>query len=64
MYNSMKKSAGQMGANAIILQDLTEPGTGAKLAATLFGAPAERKGKALAIFVLPMADSAKISASP
>ena len=57
MYNSMKKAAGQMGANAIILGALTEPGTGAKVASTLFGMPAERKGKALAIYVFSQPDT-------
>lgn len=60
MYNSMKKAAGQMGGNAVILEDLKEPGTGAKVAATLIGMSAQRKGKALAIYVFTHADSTAV----
>ncbi|MEN6560902.1 MAG: hypothetical protein ABFD52_09025 [Acidobacteriota bacterium] len=54
MWNSMKKRAGKMGANAIILDAMSEPGAGAKVAAAFLGVGgADRKGKAVAIFVLP-----------
>jgi hypothetical protein len=53
MMNSMRKKAGQMGANAIILDAISEPGAGAKVAAAVFGVSTERKGKAIAIYVLP-----------
>ena len=57
MFNSMRKKAGEMGANAIILDAISEPGAGAKVAGALLGTGAERKGKAIAIYVFP-ADSA------
>jgi hypothetical protein len=54
MWNSMKKRAGKMGANAIILDAMSEPSAGAKVAAAFLGVVgADRKGKAVAIFVLP-----------
>jgi hypothetical protein len=53
MWESMRKKAGKMGANAIILDALTEPKTGAKIAAQVLGVTADRKGKAIAIYVFP-----------
>ncbi len=53
MFESMKKKAGSLGANAIILDAVSEPGAGAKIAAAFLGLSAERKGKAIAIFVFP-----------
>jgi len=51
MYDSMRKKAAELGANGVILDATNEPGTGAKLAQALFGVSANRKGKAVAIFV-------------
>ena len=51
MFKQMKKKAGLMGANAIILDAVSEPSAGAKIAGAIFGVGAERKGKAIAIFV-------------
>ena len=53
MYASMRKKAGELGANAIILENVSEPGTGSKVAHALLGTSANRKGKALAIYVHP-----------
>lgn len=54
MWNSMKKRAGKMGANAIILDAMSEPSAGAKVAAAFLGViGADRKGKAVAIYVFP-----------
>ena len=54
MFKSMRKKAAKMGANAIILDAVSEPTVGAKIAAAvLFGTGAERKGKALAVYVIP-----------
>jgi hypothetical protein len=53
MFNSMKKKAGSLGANAIILDAVSEPSAGAKIAAAFLGTSAERKGKAIAIFIFP-----------
>lgn len=51
MYNSMRKKASEVGANGIILDATTDPGTGAKVASVLFGTSANRKGKAIAIYI-------------
>jgi len=51
MYEAMKKKAGQYGANAIILDAMSEPSAGAKIAGAIFGVSPERKGKAIAIYV-------------
>lgn len=55
MIKSMKKKAGSLGANAIILDALSEPSDVTKIASALLPAvSAERKGKAVAIFVFPV----------
>lgn len=53
MFESMKQKAGELGANGVILDAVSEPGHGAKVAAAIFGVSAQRKGKALAIYVFP-----------
>ena len=54
MFDSMKKKAGELGANAVILDAVSEPSAGAKVASAVFGVGgAQRKGKAIAIYVLP-----------
>lgn len=52
MIKSMREEASKVGANGIILADLSEPSAGSKVAAAIFGTSAERKGKAIAIRVL------------
>jgi hypothetical protein len=46
-----------MGANGVILDAVSEPGSGAKVAAAIFGVSAQRKGKALAIWIFPAGQS-------
>jgi hypothetical protein len=53
MFKSMQKKAGELGANAIILDAISEPSAGAKVASAVFGTGAERKGRAIAIYVYP-----------
>lgn len=53
MFQSMKKKAGELGANAVILDAVSEPSAGAKVAAAIFGVSAQRKGKAVAIYISP-----------
>jgi hypothetical protein len=53
MFRSMRKKAAEVGANAIILDAVSEPSAGAKVASAVFGTGAERKGRAIAIFILP-----------
>jgi len=51
MYKEMRKKAGQLGANGIILDAMSEPSAGTKIAGALLGISAQRKGKAVAIYV-------------
>ena len=53
MFRNMRFEAGRLGANAVILDAVSEPSAGAKVAAAVFGVGAERKGKAIAIYVWP-----------
>lgn len=59
MVKSMRQKAAEVGANGIILQNINEPGAGAKVAAAVFGVAAERKGKSVAIFVA--SDTARVN---
>jgi len=52
MYNAMRKKAGKLGCNGVLLPQINEPGAGAKVAAAFLGVRAERKGNAVAIRVL------------
>jgi len=55
MWNSMRKKASKLGANAIILDAMSEPSAGAKVASMFLGVGgAQRKGKAIAIYVFPL----------
>jgi hypothetical protein len=51
MLESMRRKAGEVGANGVILDSTTDPSTGAKVAHALIGTSADRKGKAMAIFI-------------
>ena len=53
MFLSMRKKAGELGANGVILDAVSEPWAGAKVAAAIFGVSAQRKGKAIAIYMFP-----------
>jgi hypothetical protein len=51
MFESMKVKAAEVGANAIILDAISEPSAGAKIAGAFLGYEAERQGKAIAVYV-------------
>ena len=51
LVNSLRKEAGKLGANAIILGDVEDVGTGAKIGKALLGTSANRKNRAIAIYV-------------
>jgi hypothetical protein len=51
MMRSQQKKAASLGANGIILGDTKEPNAGTKIIGSLLGTGAERKGKAVAIFI-------------
>jgi len=51
LINKLREEAGKLGANAIILGELEDPGTGARVAEAILGTTANRTGQAIAIFV-------------
>jgi hypothetical protein len=54
MFEAMRKKAAKLGANAVILDALSEPTTGQRVARALLGTPAQRKGQAIAIYIDPL----------
>jgi hypothetical protein len=54
MYEGMRKKAAKMGANGVILDAVSEPTTGQRVAQAFLGTQAARKGKALAIYIDPL----------
>jgi hypothetical protein len=52
MLNAIRKQAGKLGANAVLLPHINEPGAGAKVAGAFLGTGTQRKGNAVAIRVI------------
>jgi hypothetical protein len=61
MINSQRKKAAQLGANGVILGQMKDPSTGARIARTLIGTSANRKGDAIAIYI--PSDTARVAAA-
>ena len=61
MINSQRKKAAELGANGVILGNMKDPSTGAKIASSIFGTSANRKGSAIAIYI--PGDSARVAAA-
>lgn len=51
LLNKMREEAGKLGANAIVVGAVEDPGTGARIAQAVFGTTANRTSRAVAIFV-------------
>ena len=51
MIDELRKEAGKLGANAIILGELREPGTGARIAGAVLDVQTYRETQAIAIYV-------------
>ena len=51
LIDKLREEAGKLGANAIVLGEIHEANTVTRVAAVVFGTPAERRGQALAIYV-------------
>ncbi len=49
LVEAMKKKAGKLGANGIVLGDFKDPSTAGKVTHALLGVGGERKGKVLAV---------------
>lgn len=60
MMASMRQAAAKVGATGVILDNINEPGAGAKIAAAVFNTVTERKGKSVAIYVA--GDTARVAA--
>jgi len=52
MINAMRKKAGKLGGNGVLLPQIKEAGAGAKVAGAFLGTGTERKGNAVVIRVL------------
>jgi len=52
MYNAMRKKAAELGCNGVLLPQISEPSSGAKVAGAFLGTGTQRKGQAVAIRVL------------
>lgn len=61
MIESMRNKAAEIGATGVILNEIAEPGAGAKVAGAIFGVSPERQGRAVAIFA--EADTARVRQS-
>ena len=51
MIDRLREEAGKLGANAVILDQLQDPGSGERVVAALFGGSAQRRGQAIAIYI-------------
>lgn len=52
MIESIRKKAGEMGANAILLPDIHEPSDVAQIAGAVFGTGTSRRGEAVAYRII------------
>jgi hypothetical protein len=52
MLEAMRRKAGALGGNGVLLPRIDEPSAGAKVAAAVFGTGTERKGSVVAIRVI------------
>jgi hypothetical protein len=60
MLEAMRKKAGELGANGVLLPRIEEPSAGAKVAAAIFGTGTQRKGNVVAVRIV----GAKRKATP
>ena len=51
MIDKLREEAGKLGANAIVLGDMQEPGAGARIAGAVFDVETYRETQAIAIYV-------------
>ena len=59
MVNSQRKKAADVGASGLVLGGINEPNAGTKIIGAVLGTGTERKGKAVAIWLL--ADSLRVT---
>ena len=63
MFARMKKEAGKLGANGIIMDSMSEPSAGAKIAGAFLGVGVNRKGRSIAIYYMPSMNGVRDSAT-
>ncbi len=61
MIRSQQRKAAQLGANGIILGQMKDASTGAQVAQAFLGTSANRKGRAIAIYI--PSDTARVAAA-
>lgn len=49
MYTAARKRAAKIGAHGVLIEEVDEPGSGAKVAAAIFGTGTTRRGQMIAI---------------
>ncbi len=52
MHNAMRKKAGKLGCNAILMPQIKQPGAGAEVAAAVLGTSATRRGEVIGIRII------------
>ncbi len=52
MYKAIRKKAAKLGANGVLMPNIKEASSGAKVAAAIFGTGTQRRGEAIEIRVL------------
>lgn len=60
MFKTVRKKAAKLGANGVLLREITEPSTGAKVAQVLLDTDASRKSELIAIYVLPATQTSAV----
>lgn len=53
LFRKVRKRAARLGANGVLVQEVKEPGTSAKVAHVVLGVQAERRAEMIAIYVTP-----------
>ena len=52
MHKALRKKAGELGCNAILMPQIRQPGAGAEVAAAIFGTSATRRGEVIGIRII------------
>lgn len=55
MYDKLREEAGKLGANAVFVQNMKDPGTGERVAGALFGTGTDKDSDAVALHCPPAA---------
>lgn len=50
MFDKLREEAGKLGANAVYVQNMEDPGTGERVVSAIFGTSADRDSDAVALY--------------